>query len=137
MDVEVIEFRMKQWISILEEQARSGLGKEEWCDANGISRNSFYKWQRKIRSYLLENSLKMPNIANKYFQAEPGFVDITPEVAAPAVVVRNKLEQAPCSLDPSPFSELSIRCGRFSIIVNEGTDEGLLSMALGVVSNVE
>lgn len=136
MDAEVMEFRIKQWIPIFEEQARSGLGKEEWCEANGISRTSFYKWQREIRRYMLANNLKVPDIANEYFQAGPGFVDITPEAAAPAVV-RNGPGQVPCPFDPPSVSGLSIRYGRFSIDINGGTDERLLSMALGVVSNVE
>lgn len=136
MDAEVMEFRIKQWIPIFEEQARSGLGKEDWCEVNGISRNSFFKWQREIRRYMLANNLKVPNIANKYFQTEPGFVDITPEVAA-LVVARNEPEQMPDSFEPQAISGLSIRYGRFSIDINGSTDERLLSMALGVVSNVK
>jgi hypothetical protein len=136
MDAEVMEFRIKQWIPIFEEQARSGLGKEDWCEANGISRNSFFKWQREIRKFMLANNLKVPNIANEYFQTEPGFVDITPEVVAPAIE-RNEPEQMPCSFKPPAVFGLSIRYGRFSIDINESTDERLLSMALGVVSNVK
>lgn len=136
MDAAVMEFRIKQWIPLFEEQARSGLGKEDWCEANGISRNAFFKWQREIRRYMLANNLKVPNIANEYFQTEPGFVDITAKVAAPAVV-RNEPEQMLCSFKPSTVSRLSIRYGSFSIDLNETTDERLLSMALGVVSNVK
>jgi len=136
MDTEVMKFRMKQWIPIFEEQARSGLGKEDWCDKNGISRNSFFKWQREIRRYMLENHLKMPNITNEYFQTEPGFVDITPVVAAPAVV-RNKPEPVRCSYEAPTVSGLSIRYDRFSVELNETTDERLLSMALRVISNVK
>jgi len=131
MDAEVMELRIKQWIPIFEEQARSGLGKEDWCEANGISRNSFFKWQRKIRRYMLVNNLKAPNIANVYFQTEPDFVDITP------AAVRNEPARKPCSFNPPEVSRLSIRYGGFTIDINEGTDEKLLSMALGVVSNVK
>ncbi len=55
MDPRVMELRIRQWIPVLEEQARSGLTKDEWCIINKISRGSFFRWQRRVRSYLLEH----------------------------------------------------------------------------------
>jgi len=52
----------------------------------------------------------------------------TPEVAAPAVV-RNKPELMLCPYEAPAVSRLSIRYGRFSVELNETTDERLLSMA--------
>lgn len=148
MDKEVMEFRMKQWIPIFEAQAKSELGKDEWCEANGITRNTFYKWQREIRKYLLVNNLKMPNIENEYFQTEPDFVEITQNKTAPTVIdsvskdiVQNIVKDEPAqrlySSETVSSPMLSIKCGNFSIDINEGTNERLLSMALGVMSNVK
>ena len=53
MDPKVMEMRIKQWIPIFEEQAKSGLNKQEWCIQNGINRSAFFKWQRECRKYLL------------------------------------------------------------------------------------
>ena len=55
MDPRVMELRIRQWIPVLEEQARSGLTKDEWCIINRVSRGSFFRWQRRVRSYLLEH----------------------------------------------------------------------------------
>lgn len=131
-----MEARIKKWAPMLEEQARSGLNKDDWCKANGISRTAFFKWQRETRSYMLANNLKMPSISNGYFQTEPTFIDITPKAAAPAVA-GNGQETLPCSVRTTPVTELSIRYGGFSVELNEITDERLLTMALRVISNVK
>jgi hypothetical protein len=135
MDATVMEFRMKQWMPIFEEQARSGLSKEDWREANNISRSGFYKWQRVIRNYILANNLKMPSIDNEYFQTEPGFIDITPKVSAMALTGKTQAIIHP--LETSVGCGLCIRCGRFTIELNGTTEERLLSMALQVISNVE
>ena len=31
MDKRIMELRIKQWITIIEEQGKSGLNKAEWC----------------------------------------------------------------------------------------------------------
>ena len=38
MDPRVMELRIRQWIPVFEEQAKSGLNKDEWCIINGINR---------------------------------------------------------------------------------------------------
>ncbi|MCR5650034.1 MAG: hypothetical protein K6F86_02495 [Lachnospiraceae bacterium] len=53
MDLSVIELRLQQWKPIFEAQAKSGLGKNEWCKKNGICRWEFYRRQRELRQYLL------------------------------------------------------------------------------------
>lgn len=35
MDQKIMEVRIKQWISLIAEQANSGLSKNEWCSRNG------------------------------------------------------------------------------------------------------
>ena len=47
MDSAVMEQRLKQWMPIFEEQAGSGLNKQDWCTTNGIKRAAFFKWQRE------------------------------------------------------------------------------------------
>ena len=43
MDVNTMKLRLEQWMPIFEEQAKSGMGKNEWIKANGIRRWEFYK----------------------------------------------------------------------------------------------
>ena len=54
MDKYVMDIRLKQWIPILEAQARSGLDKQTFCKQNGISRGLFFKWQRILRERIAD-----------------------------------------------------------------------------------
>ena len=54
MDKYVMNIRLKQWIPILEAQARSGLDKQTFCKQNGISRGLFFKWQRILRERIAD-----------------------------------------------------------------------------------
>lgn len=73
MDSNVMELklRLKQWLPIFEEQAKSGLNKKEWCEQNGIKRAAFFKWQRECRAYLLSKNAAVTAIT------EPAFVEIS------------------------------------------------------------
>jgi len=46
-------YRMTQWSEILQDKSASGLTVREYCESNGLSINSFYYWQRKLRSALI------------------------------------------------------------------------------------
>ena len=48
------EYRMAQWAQLLQERANSGLKVEEFCLSKGISRNSYFYWQKKLREATCE-----------------------------------------------------------------------------------
>lgn len=137
MDPKVMEFRIKQWIPVFEEQARSGLNKDEWCIINGISRGAFFRWQKRVRSYLLEHG---------------GIAD---PVQVPAVNEQTDtgcFVELPCSQSPGPgisalknlpddypeeTAPISIHYGAFSINVNGNVDERQLTAVLRAMKNVD
>lgn len=43
------EYRMVQWAQILQAKQTSGQSIGEFCEASGISRNTYFYWQRKLR----------------------------------------------------------------------------------------
>jgi putative transposase len=43
------EFRMSQWTKIIQSRIDSGLSIKDFCKTNGISRNAFFYWQKKLR----------------------------------------------------------------------------------------
>lgn len=139
MDAKVIELRMKQWIPIFEAQAQSGMGKEKWCDANGVKRWDFFKWQRKIRKYLLDQNGAEPEATAPCMPAETGFVDITPAlVSSPAVVSDEPGTVAEAyGHGADPVSSINIRYGGFTIDLSGGIDEKFLSTVLKVIRDVD
>lgn len=43
------EYRMTQWAQRLQARQCSGESIEAFCEASGISRNTYFYWQRKLR----------------------------------------------------------------------------------------
>lgn len=138
MDAKVIELKMKQWLPIFEAQAQSGIGKEKWCDVNGIKRWEFFKWQRELRKYLFDPNAANPDTAAECLPAETEFVDITPAlVSSPAVAGDEPGTVASaCGHADDPVSSINIRCGGFSIDLSGGIDKKLLSTVLEVIKDV-
>lgn len=137
MDTKVLELRMKQWIPIFEAQAQSGIGKEKWCDVNGIKRWEFFKWQREIRKYLLDQNVAEPEAAAECLPAETEFVDITPAlVSSPVVAGDEPGTVANAGHASDPVSSINIRCGGFSIDLSGDIDKKLLSTVLEVIKDV-
>ena len=48
------EYRAQQWAMVVQECAASGLSNREFCRQRGIAEKSFYYWQRKLRTQLVE-----------------------------------------------------------------------------------
>lgn len=131
-----MELRLKRWIPLFEEQARSGLNKQEWCRQNQVSRAAFFKWQRELREYLLE---KNGNIVQAQQSKELGahtvskFVELAPVSSS----VRSDLNvNCSSSRDIAHTAPISIRCGKFSIDLNNDANELLLSKVLKVMADV-
>jgi len=138
MDAKVIERMMKQWIPIFEAQAQSGIGKEKWCDVNGIKRWEFFKWQREIRKYLLDQNTAEPEATAECLPAETGFVDITPASVSSPAVVGDEPETVASTYGHAtdPVSSINIRYGGFTIDLSGGIDKKLLSAVLEVIRDV-
>ena len=49
MDQFVINYRDREWLTMIQEQKASGLTVEAWCHKNQISENCFYYRQKRLR----------------------------------------------------------------------------------------
>lgn len=49
MDKDTQQIRAERWREIILTAANSGLTKKEWCRQNGVSLDSLYYWQHKLR----------------------------------------------------------------------------------------
>ncbi len=64
------EYRAQQWAMVVQECATSGLSNREFCKQRGIVEKTFYYWQRKLRTQIIEAS------APKLVQMEPAPVPV-------------------------------------------------------------
>lgn len=142
MDAKTMELKMKQWLLIFETQAQSGMAKEKWCDENGVKRWDFFKWQRKIRKYQLDQNQVQPGAAVPYLSAAPGFVDITPALTGSPAVRDDESETIAGTANAykhtaEPVPSIHIRYGGFTIELPGHMDERLLSIVLKGVKDVD
>lgn len=138
MDPRVMELRIKQWIPIIEEQAKSGVSKGEWCTMQGIDRTTFFRWQKRVRAYLLDQWEDQSSLPPSPAQAdETGFVEI-PSAQASLVEISGQTDR--CTGNnvtcPSPTS-IRIRYRDFSIDLNNGVDEEQLSTVLRAIKHAD
>lgn len=136
MDSKVMELRLKQWIPIFEQQSKSGLNKQEWCKLNNVNRAAFFKWQRELREYLLEKNGNMVQSQQSKAlteQTSSRFVELAPVSSS---VQSGLNDNFVSSRDIAPTAPISIRCGKFSIDLNNDTNELLLSKVLKVMADV-
>lgn len=137
MDPRVMELRIKRWIPIMEKQANSGMTKREWCAQNGIERSSFYRWQRRVRIYLLDrnNSYRNQETISALQEQNEYFVELPStqlSSADPVETYSNK-----CSIVDSVSSPIRIHYGDYSVSVNRDFDESQLIAVLRVLKHVD
>ncbi|MFA6851319.1 MAG: hypothetical protein WCS30_13330 [Selenomonadaceae bacterium] len=69
------EYRLSQWMHVIQERQSSGENIKEFCQTRGISRNKYFYWQRKLRKATCEELLKSEKPANivpsGWMQLEP------------------------------------------------------------------
>ncbi len=133
MDPRVIELRIKKWIPVIEEQAKSGMSKKEWCAMHGINRTSFFRWQKRVRKYLLDQCEAQPSQHPTSIPSdnEACFVELPSTQDSPAEMAGQRCGETIRARGTCP--SISIRCGGFSIDFNDGVDEKQLSMVLRVL----
>ena len=62
--------RLKTWAESFQNQKESGLTVMEWCSQNGVSKNAYFYWKRKLRDELVES--RLPEIVRLPLTTEPG-----------------------------------------------------------------
>ncbi len=136
MDPRVMELRIKQWISVFNEQANSGMNKNEWCILNGINKTSFYRWQKRVRTYLLEQQGSEEAAVSVLMQNADtaGFVELpsTKGSLAEAYNTRSSYHSG-----GNDNSAIRIHYGGFSISLDGEVDERQLSSVLRVLRHVD
>lgn len=135
MDKKILDVRLKSWMPIFEEQARSGLTKKAFCEQNNIKRGDFFYWQRMAREYLLEQRgipLPAKNHSSKREPVQDFYEIAIPDNAAnpPAEVLAEPYE--PVIQMPS---SISISYGGFTIEMNGEVNGPALCAILKAVKN--
>ena len=159
MDPKILELRIQKWIPLIQEQANSGLNKKEWCSLHGIERTSFFRWQKRVRSYLLEQQslggTELPVL--KQDRDDENFVELpTTQVTLLPVLKQDRDDENFVELPTtqvtlagayhtqnnypsggSDYPSIQIHYGGFSINLSGMVDERQLSSVLRVVRHAD
>ena len=104
------QIRLREWAGIIKDRMESGMNVNAYCEQQGLSRDAYSYWLRKVKEAALEQA---------------GFVELP--VAAPVSTVKA----------PSFTPQLVIRTHSVELCMNADTPEELITKALNAVRHAQ
>ena len=65
MDQMNLDSNMQHWVALIEDTVTSGLTREAWCEEHGISKWTYYYWNRKLKKLKESGAVADPGEANR------------------------------------------------------------------------
>jgi putative transposase len=118
MDSSVQVYRARQWMEIIQQCAKSGMKKRDYCQAHGINEKTFYYWQRRLRD-------RMSSSLTNQLEAEP--------LPNPFVKLSGPMDS---SESDGSRSVVFVSVGFIRIEIYDRVDEALLTKVLRAASRV-
>ena len=70
------EYRLAQWVQAIQERIANGEKVKDFCVRKGISRNTYFYWQQRIRKTACEKIAEIQRMNTQTGLAVPGFTEI-------------------------------------------------------------
>ena len=117
------QYRIRKWINIFADCKQSGMTVQQYCDANHLSRDSYYYWHKKVRALTME-------------QMAPAIVPIGS--AAPDTPDQKNVPAIPAVTENAFLpATLTLQVGDVSLQVNEATPDTLLRRTLRILREIK
>lgn len=116
-----VQYRIRKWINIFADCKQSGMTVQQYCDANQLSRDSYYYWFKKVRALTMK-------------QMAPAIVPIS---TTPDTVGQNPVTVVPVATDNLSPATLTLQVGDISLEINEATPDSLLRRTLRILREVK
>jgi len=128
-------YKVKQWLVVFDDFHKSGLSREQYCNQNNITRDQYYYWLHKCRTYL-----KGTNEGKVIFSElkSPVPVDNAPVKNDFAVTEREVMQ--PVSMNSSTdisHPQIKLRINHIDVDIMEGTSITLIKNVVEVLSYAE
>lgn len=107
------QLRLNEWKQVISDCHNSGLSVEKWTSMNGISRNTYYYWLRKLRTKACES---LPIV--EATPSEPMFTKLD----IPSVH----------SIQPA----ILLNLGRAKVEINNGADESTIEAVIKSLNGI-
>ena len=117
MDVRAIKHQalMQEWSARIRECRSSGKSVTEWCEENRIKTKTYYYWEKRFISQVVEQK-HLPDGT----QEKTGLIQVQPD-------------QLPCAPEPSSRS-IVVRCGMAAIELPAGTSVETISTLVAALN---
>ena len=114
------EYRMASWMELMRERSDTGETIKGFCERRGISRQSFFYWQRKLREIAVKQVVKETSEQSKSLVPN-GWAQVSTAKDEP-------------SAEGEVESTLLIEIGSYRMLVSESTDAALLEKVCRVLA---
>lgn len=131
MNKETMRMKLTYWSGIIKEAKASGMKITKWCEMNQITKRQYYYWHKKVmhETYtMVFESGMVPTTDINQSQQELPVVHEFAELTVPGADIKSKQKDTP---------GINIRCGEFTINVDEAFSERELLRVLKVMSYVK
>ncbi|MBQ6150392.1 MAG: hypothetical protein IJJ03_01930 [Mogibacterium sp.] len=131
------EIRIRNWMDMIQAADDSQLTKTEWCRQQGITKQTFYYWKRKVQEYIAKTGVDDPCAASPDSSepAEPGdkplFCEISLSEAEPGEAL---CQQDHLAIDFA--ADAVICCGTISIMINGNTSSETLNSLFSALRSI-
>lgn len=110
-------YLLNKWKLLIEDRLSSGMKVEEWCEANGHTRNEYYYWLRELRKENLSDAInKLPSVINK--TNEPSIVEL-PIIPGSAVHCSTESPNRPAAIIKANSISIELYSGADSVLVKQ------------------
>lgn len=145
--------KLRHWVRIVEAANASNLSRSEWCKKMGITENTFYYWQRRVRDYVLSqipdcnessNNVSSSVSVLEASSCSPDFFEVVIPESSAVSDFQSKPGNSVSLLsdaDSTPMTAadkggITIRYGSFSIDISEGFSKSAFQSVIEVMAHV-
>ena len=108
------EYRMAQWTGLLQERAATGETIKAFCENRGISKNTYFYWQKKLREAAVRQVATKTSNTQSQALVPNGWTRLSEE-------------------EPAKTSALPVEIGGCRVMVDNDTDPELLTKVCKVL----
>ena len=116
-----LQLQLQKWTTIIQEAKSSGMKLKDWLYENGISKDQYYYWHRKLKMEAIKCNMTT-------------FVDVT-EVSQPPAVVESKTLSETQDNNTEPAAV--IRFQNCSIEINNTASVEIIKNLVKAMANVK
>ena len=125
---------LQRWAALIEDAVASGLTREKWCEEHGISKWTYYYWNRKIKNLTGGNDSAVTRTTGRCCttmqpETDPVFYEL------PVSVTDVQPEIIGAGTGHADSASLILEYGQFRLTIPQGVDAGSLQTVVRVMRN--